>query len=412
MPLYAIVILATISIAVLALVLSRIMMRRQRAVTPPGVYEDEPRIDEEGHGIRDALRFMIGPFPLSIALHVLLLLILIATIKVQNARDLLMVTLQQVGGGGGSKHDEMRDVDMPDLTMPETMPQMVVPKVAPEISRTTVQPTRTYVRDVSAGGIGTGGGNGIGSGSGPGMGTGFGGFIGELRRKGLDIVLVIDDTGTMDLIINDVRDRMDELVMAIHRLVPIARVGVVVFGGRSERVDIEPLTISSHRLETFLTGVTGKGKGGSQGDVYAACVTAVNQMNWKPYAKKVIVLVGDSPPRFEDYGPLLSLISKFRTLDGTFNTIDVSAEEHERYEREFWLKTHNGRPPGESISPLAEFYQDTRETYKMLAAAGGGGMRPLTQNVHINEQVLILALGAQWQGNLAAFGRQITENEQ
>jgi len=412
MPLYAIVIFATISVAVLAFVLSRIMMRRQRASTPPGVYEDEPRIDEEGHSIRDALRFMIGPFPLSVALHVLLLLILIATIKVQNARDLLMVTLQQVGGGGGSKHDEMRDVDMPDLTMPETMPQMVVPKVAPEISRTTVQPTRTYVRDVSAGGIGTGGGNGIGSGSGPGMGTGFGGFIGELRRKGLDIVLVIDDTGTMDLIINDVRDRMDELVMAIHRLVPIARVGIVVFGGRNERVDIEPLTISSHRLETFLTGVTGKGKGGSQGDVYAACVTAINQMNWKPYAKKVIVLVGDSPPRFEDYGPLLSLIAKFRTQDGTFNTIDVSAEEHERYEREFWLKTHNGRPPGESISPLAEFYQDTRETYKMLAAAGGGGMRPLTQNVHINEQVLILALGAQWQGNLAAFGRQITENEQ
>ncbi len=411
MPLYAIIIVATISIAALAFVLSRLMMRRQRGAAPPGVYEDEARIDEEGHSLRDALRFMIGPFPLSVALHVLLLLVLIATIKVQNARDLLMVTLQQAGGGGGAKHDEMRDVDMPDLTMPETMPQMVVPRVA-AVSHTSVPVTRTYVRDVSAGGIGIGSGNGLGSGSGPGIGTGFGGFIGELRRKGLDIVLVIDDTGTMDLIMNDVRERMDELVMAIHRLVPIARVGIVVFGGRNERVDIEPLTISSHRLETFLSGVTYKGHGGSQGDVYAACVTAVNQMNWKPYAKKVIVLVGDSPPRFEDYGPLLSLIARFRAEDGTFNTIDVSAEEHERYEREFWLKTHSGRPPGESISPLAEFYQDTRETYKMLAAAGGGGMRPLTQNVHINEQVLILALGAQWQGNLAAFGRQITENEQ
>src|SRR3984893_13157853 len=124
MPLFAIVILATISISVLAFVLSRIMMRRQRAATPPDVYEDEARIDEEGHSIRDALRFMIGPFPLSIALHVILLLVLVATIKVQNARDLLMVTLQQAGGGGGAKHDEMRDVDMPDLTMPETMPQM------------------------------------------------------------------------------------------------------------------------------------------------------------------------------------------------------------------------------------------------------------------------------------------------
>ncbi len=412
MQLYAIVILATISVAVLAFGLSRIMIRRRRNAVPSGVYEDEARIDEEGHSIRDALRFLVGPFPLSVALHVLLLLILIATIHVQNARELLMVSLQQLGGGGGSKHDELRDVDMPDLTMPETMPQMVVPKVA-VVSHTSAPPVaRTYVRDVSAGGIGTGGGNGLGSGSGPGIGTGFGGFIGELRRKGLDIVLVIDDTGTMDLIINDVRDRMDELVMAIHRLVPIARVGIVVFGGRNQRMEIEPLTISSHRLETFLSSMAAKGQSGSQGDVYAACVTAVNQMNWKPYAKKVIVLVGDSPPRFEDYGPLLSLITRFRAQDGTFNTIDVSAEEHERYEREFWLKTHSGRPPGESISPLAEFYQDTRETYKMLAAAGGGGMRPLTQNVHINEQVLILALGAQWQGNLAAFGRQITENEQ
>ena len=410
MPLFAIVILATISISVLAFVLSRIMVRRQRAATPPDVYEDEARIDEEGHSIRDALRFLVGPFPLSIALHVLLLLVLVATIKVQNARELLMVTLQ-AGGGGGSKHDEMRDIDMPDLTMPDTMPQMVVPHVVAETSHTVVQAAHQYVRDVSAGGIGTGAGNGMGSGYGPGIGTGFGGFIGELRRKGLDIVLVVDDTGTMDLIINDVRDRMNELVTAIHRLVPIARVGVVVFGGRNERMDVEPLTISSHRLETFLSGVAAKGHG-SQGDVYSACVTAVNQMNWKPYAKKVIVLVGDSPPHFEDYGPLLSLIAKFRAEDGTFNTIDVSAEEHERYEREFWLKTHSGRPPGESISPLAEFYQDTRETYKMLAAAGGGGMRPLTQNVHINEQVLILALGAQWQGNLVAFGRQITENEQ
>jgi len=37
MPLYAIVILATISIAVLAFLLNIIMTRRQRAATPPDV---------------------------------------------------------------------------------------------------------------------------------------------------------------------------------------------------------------------------------------------------------------------------------------------------------------------------------------------------------------------------------------
>ena len=61
MALYAIVIVATISIAALAFVLSRIMMRRQQRSTPLGVYEDEARIDEEGHSIRDALRFRSAP---------------------------------------------------------------------------------------------------------------------------------------------------------------------------------------------------------------------------------------------------------------------------------------------------------------------------------------------------------------
>src|SRR5260370_7658310 len=95
MPLYAIVILATISIAVLAFVLNLIMTRRQRAATPPDVYEDEPRIGEEGHSIRDALRFLIAPFPLSIALPVLLLLLLLAPTKAQHARPPLTPTFPQ-----------------------------------------------------------------------------------------------------------------------------------------------------------------------------------------------------------------------------------------------------------------------------------------------------------------------------
>src|SRR5581483_8551812 len=329
-----------------------LMSGRRACARPSGgglLEEDATRIDEEGHSVRDALRFMVGPFPLSIALHVILLLVLVATVKVQNARNLIMVSLQ-AGGGGGANHDELRDLDMPDLSVPDELPQLVAPSIA-QSSRTAVQTAKQYVRDVSTGGVGIGRGGGMGAGYGPGIG----------------IVLVIDDTGTMDLILNDVRDRMDELIAAIHRLVPVARIGIVVFGGHNERMDIQPLTISSHRLEAFLESISTRGHRGSQGDVYGACVTAVNQMNWKPYAKKVIVLVGDSPPQNQDFGPLLGLIRKFRAEDGTFNTIDVSAEEHERYEREFWLKTHKGRPPGESISPLAEFYQDTRETYKMLA---------------------------------------------
>ena len=63
MALYAIVIVATISIAALAFVLSRIMMRRQQRPTPPGVYEDEARIDEEKPELPDMIRTFATRWP-------------------------------------------------------------------------------------------------------------------------------------------------------------------------------------------------------------------------------------------------------------------------------------------------------------------------------------------------------------
>ena len=105
------------------------------------------------------------------------------------------------------------------------------------------------MRAAGGGGIGIGRGGGVGSGYGKGIGSGFGGFIGELRRKGLDVVIVIDGTGSMKLIIDDVKAKMGQLVHAIHRLVPIARVGMVVFGGKGEKMGIQPLTLSSAKVD-------------------------------------------------------------------------------------------------------------------------------------------------------------------
>ena len=105
---------------------------------------------------------------------------------------------------------------------------------------------------------------------------------------------------------------------------------------------------------------------------------------------------------------MIAEIHQFKANNGTFNTVDVAAEEHERFEREFWLKVHREEPP--KISPLPEFYQQTRAAFKVLANAGGGAMRSLSKDSHINQQVLVLAFGEQWQSQVAAFGRGITAN--
>ncbi len=366
--------------------------------------ELSPHGEDEGivAALRRGFRFIVGPFPLSVAIHLVLIMLLIITVHEQRGREFIMVNLEAGGGGGGG--NEMQDLDMPEVPMPDTAPQQMDNPQAIDTSQ-AVGMANDYVRAAGGGGIGIGRGGGMGSGYGHGIGTGFGGFIGELRRKGLDVVLVIDGTGSMGLIIDDVKAKMGQLIQAIHRLVPIARVGIIVFGGKGETMEIQPLTLSPQKLTEFLDHITAKGGGEWEEDTFGACETAMDKMDWKPYAKKVVVLVGDSPPRKEDFAPLVAMIRKFKTENGTFNTVDVAAEEHERFEREFWLKVHREEPP--KITPLPEFYQQTRAAYKVLANAGGGAMRSLTHDSHINQQVLILAFGEQWQNQVSAFGRGI-----
>ena len=403
--LLVIVVILVISTVVVAAILYRVMGQRE-AVAELHREDDEADV-ERLQTMRDYLRLIIGPFPLSVLLHVALLLFLIITVHEQRGRELIMVNLEAGGGGGGGS--EMQDLDMPEVPMPDTAPQQMDQPTAVDTSQ-AVGLANDYVRAAGGGGIGIGRGGGVGSGYGKGIGSGFGGFIGELRRKGLDVVLVVDGTGSMQLIIDDVKAKMAQLVHAIHRLVPIARVGMVVFGGKGKPMNVQPLTLNPQKLVDFLNGVHAEGGDEWEEDLAGGVNTAISKMDWKPYAKKVIVLVGDSPPKKDDFQPLIAQIHGFKSNNGTFNTVDVAAEEHERFEREFWLKVHREEPP--KISPLPEFYQQTRAAFKVLANAGGGAMRSLTKDSHINQQVLVLAFGEQWQSQVAAFGRGISTGSQ
>jgi len=69
---------------------------------------------------------------------------------------------------------------------------------------------------------------------------------------------------------------------------------------------------------------------------------------------------------------------------------------------------HREEPP--KISPLPAFYRQTQAAYKVLANAGGGSMKSLTKDSHINQQVLILAFGDQWQAQVSAFGRGLSNS--
>ncbi len=241
----------------------------------------------------------------------------------------------------------------------------------------------------------------------PGDGSGGGGtfpwYVNELRHKGLDIVLVIDGTKSMDFVMDDVKARMTRLAIRVRQLVPIARIGVVVFGGKGDPLDTQPLTLSTAKLQTFLGSIQAKGGGEWQENTLGAVQAAVAKMDWKPYARKVIVLIGDSPPEPQDFAPLLALLKDFRRNNGTLSGVDVQNEEHERYMRAFWMRVHGEAPTPAEIGPLPEFAKQAQAAYKVIAATGGGSIRSLSHDADINQQVMILVFGDKWQDEVSRF---------
>lgn len=356
-------------------------------------------------GFRSAARFAGGPFSFSIAIHLAIILALVIAVHETRAREMLILKID-----AGSIHPsetiepmEFPDPPMPEFKakLPEDMPQRVdVDKViganSNEISATRSDNGLSLYRRL-----------GTYMNLRPGDGSGGGGtfpwYVEELRHKGLDIVLVIDGTKSMDFVMDDVKARMTRLAIRVRQLVPIARIGVVVFGGRGESLDVQPLTLSTAKLQTFLGSIQAKGGGEWQENTLGAVQAAVAKMEWKPYARKVIVLIGDSPPEPQDFPPLLALIKDFRHNNGTLSGVDVQNEEHERYMRAFWMRVHGQAPTPAEIGPLPEFAKQAQAAYKVIAATGGGSIRSLSHDADINSQVMILVFGDKWQDEVSRF---------
>ena len=352
--------------------------------------------------LRSAARFVGGPFSISIAFHLAIILALIIAVHDTRARDLLIVTMTP---GTDRAIEQAEQFELPYDGIPDfnthstedTPPAIDVDRVMKNSSTIAGTPSDTGMdlgRRLGEFNLHPGyGGNGDAT---------FPGYVDLLRHKGLDIVLVIDGTKSMDFVMDDVKARMTQLAVRIRKLVPIARVGAVVFGGKGEAMDIQPLTLSTVKLQTFLGSIQAKGGGEWQENTLGAVQTAIAKMDWKPYARKVIILIGDSPPEKEDFAPLVALIKNFkRDNNGTLSAVDVLEEEHERFEREFAIKVH--RDSTDKVSPLPEFARQAQAAYKVLTVAGGGSIRSLSHDENLDQQVMILVFGDRWQEEVRRY---------
>lgn len=244
------------------------------------------------------------------------------------------------------------------------------------------------------------GGDGL-AGFGTGVGTGlsqsanqFAAYVQGLRETGLDVVFVVDATGSMHWVIEEVQTRIVDIVDVIRTLVPVSRFGVVAYrdvGSPSYITKHQTLTFSLNKLSGFLNQLKAEGGGDIQEAVYEGMRVATEKSGWRMGAKKVIVLIGDAPPHQDSFKRLLAVNREFASSHGQISTLDVSHHANPAV-----LEAKLGRPVNRV------FYTDTPMLdYQLMAEAGGGVAATLDGDVHITRQLVSLIMGGQFAREMA-----------
>ena len=230
-------------------------------------------------------------------------------------------------------------------------------------------------------------------GAGLGAGTGlsdaadrFATYLGQLRETGLDVVFVIDATGTMDWTLGAVKREIRYIVDYTRSLVPIARFGLVAYRDVDDPgfvTRIQSLTFSTAKLERFLVALDASG-GGSLGEaVDAGLATAIDQSGWRPDARRLIILIGDAPPHQEKIRRTLALARSFHAIGGQITTLDVSDDANPRL-----LESRLGRPVNRGMFSATPSY-----AFRQIAEAGGGDAATLDQDVRLTRRLVKLVFG-------------------
>ena len=234
-------------------------------------------------------------------------------------------------------------------------------------------------------------GRGIGAGNGWGTRGTFQEFVGGLRQSGLDVVFVIDATGSMGWLIREVKERVVALSGAIRSLVPVTRFGVVAYRDDDDPeflVEVEPLSLQASRIERFLDGLEARGGGDMPEAVDAGLRAAIERAGWKSGSHQVIIVIGDAPPHAERLEQTLAVARQFHARGGVVTTVDV------RFDANPSLAAARLGKRVEELQTIGR--GGVMPEFDRLARAGGGDGTTLEGDQRVVRQLGVLIFGRRW----------------
>jgi len=356
--------------------------------------------------LRDRARALV----LSIAIHAvgLLLVLLIWWPSQPGERPPIPVTLLDAGASEpdpepppevlvfrSAAHPRVRE----SLELPREVLALAPPPADVELTRSAVGggldveplPASSFP-GFAVGGAGGGvAGSGFGAGNANAPEGTFQEYVGGLRRAGLDVVFVIDATGSMGWLIDDVKGRVRALADWIRRLVPVTRFGVVAYRDDDDPeflTRVLPLTLNIGNVRRFLDRLEARGGGDIPEAVSAGLRAAIAKSGWKSDSQKIIVIVGDAPPHPEELETTLASAREFRAKGGKVTAVDVSFDANPQIAASRLGKRVDELETVPQRGVMPEFLH--------IAKAGGGDASSLEGERRVVRQLAVVIFGQRW----------------
>ena len=155
-------------------------------------------------------------------------------------------------------------------------------------------------------------------------------LIAQLRRNGLEIVIVFDSTGSMEGEIQEVKNKVERMGAVLFRIVEKTRISVCTYRDIGAKYVVKglPLTDNLGDIVDFLEGVSAGGGGDDPEAVHSGLEWSITQNQFRPNARKVVLLFGDAPPHAADKDYCLRLASEFRRKqNGVVSTVTCHSEQ-------------------------------------------------------------------------------------
>ena len=227
--------------------------------------------------------------------------------------------------------------------------------------------------------------SGIGNGLGDGRGR-FAPYIEGLRESGLDVVFCIDATGSMGWVIEEVKDRIEDISQIVRSLVPISRFGFVAYRDRDDpefTTRVQSLTYSTIKLKRCLSTLNANGGGDWFEAIDAGIEDAIQQSGWRPGARKLIILIGDAPLANQELDRVLHQVRQFSLTGGTVSTLDVSEQANPHL-----LEAELGH------KVLRTLYRNApMQTFRDIGEAGQGDAATLDGEIKLTKRLIRLIMG-------------------